>query len=62
LGAYLECPKLKLELDAHSPNVKKLETELLDKSHILVISSSCEGCVCLKDKLVHATNENTKLV
>jgi hypothetical protein len=34
LGACLECPKLKLELNAHSLNVKKLETKLLEKSHI----------------------------
>jgi hypothetical protein len=29
LGAWLECPKLKLELDVRSLNVKKLETKLL---------------------------------
>jgi hypothetical protein len=34
LGACLECPKLKLELDASSLKVKKLETKLLEKSHI----------------------------
>jgi hypothetical protein len=62
LGACLECPKLKLELDAHSLNVKKLETKLLEKSHVLVSSSSCEGCVSLKGKRVHATIENTMLV
>jgi hypothetical protein len=62
LGACLECPKLKLELDARSLNVKKLETKLLEKSHVSVSSSSCEGCVSLKGKLVHATNENTKLL
>jgi hypothetical protein len=62
LGACLECPKLKLELDAHSLNVKKLETKLLEKSHVSVSSSPCKGCVPLKCKLVHATNENTMLV
>jgi hypothetical protein len=62
LGACLECPKLKLELDARFLNVKKLETKLLEKSHVSVSSSSCEGCVSLKGKLVHATNENTILV
>jgi hypothetical protein len=62
LGACLECPKLKLELDAHSLNVKKLETKLLEKSHVLVSSSPCKGCVPLKCKLVHATNENTMLM
>jgi hypothetical protein len=62
LGACLECPKLKLELDAHSLNVKKLETKLLEKSHVSITSSPCEGCVSLKGKLVHATNEDTILV
>jgi hypothetical protein len=45
LGACLKCPKLKLELDACFLNVKKLETELLKKSHISVTSSPCEICV-----------------
>jgi hypothetical protein len=62
LGACLLCPKIKLELDTRSLNVKKLETKLLEKSHILVSSSPCEGCVSLKGKLIHATNENTMLV
>jgi hypothetical protein len=43
-------------------NVKKVETKLLEKSHVLVPSSSCGGCVSLKGKLVHATNENTMLL
>jgi hypothetical protein len=58
----LECPKLKLELDVRSLNVKKLETKLLEKSHVPVTSSPCELCVSLKGKLLHATNENTMLV
>jgi hypothetical protein len=62
LGACLECPKLKPELDIHSLNVKKLETKLLEKSHVSITSSPCEGCVSLKGKLVHATNENTMLM
>jgi hypothetical protein len=62
LGACLECLKLKLELDTHSLNVQKLETELLEKSHVSVTSSPCEVCVSLKSKLVHATNENTMLM
>jgi hypothetical protein len=62
LGACLKCPKVKLELDARSLNVKKLETKLLEKSHVSVSSSSCEGCVSVKGKHVHATNENTMLV
>jgi hypothetical protein len=62
LGACLECPKLKLELDACSLNVKKLETKLLEKSHVLVTLSPCEFCVSFKGNLVHATNENTMLM
>jgi hypothetical protein len=62
LGACLECPKLKLELDACSLNVKKLEIKLLEKSHISVTSSPCEICVSLKGKLVRAINENTILM
>jgi hypothetical protein len=58
----LKCPKFKLELDACSLNVKKLETKLVEKSHVSVISSPCELCVCLKGKLVHITNENTMLM
>jgi glutaredoxin-related protein len=62
LGACLECPKLKFELDAHSFNVKKAETELLEKSHVSVTSSPYEVYVSLKGKLVHAINENTMLM
>jgi hypothetical protein len=62
VGSCLECHKLKFELDAGSLNVKKLETDLLEKSHISATSSPCEVCVSLKGKLVHATNENTMLM
>jgi hypothetical protein len=62
LGACLKCPKIKLELDACSLNVKKLESKLLEKSHVSITSSPCELCVSLKGKLVHATNENTILM
>jgi hypothetical protein len=49
-------------LDARSLNVKKLETKLLEKSYVSVTLSPYEGCVSLKGKLVHATNENTMLM
>jgi hypothetical protein len=62
LDACLECPKLKLELYVRSLNVKKLETKLFEKSHVSITSSPCEGCVSLKGKLVHATNENIMLM
>jgi hypothetical protein len=62
LCACLECPKIKLELDVCSLNIKKLETKLLEKSHVLVTLSPCELCVSLNGKLVHATNGNTMLM
>jgi hypothetical protein len=62
LGACLECPKLKLELDICSLNVKKLKTKLLEKSNVSVTSSPCELCVSLNGKLVHATIKNTMLM
>jgi hypothetical protein len=61
LGACLECPKLKLELDAHSHKVKDLEIESLEKPRVSVASPPCEICGSLKGKLFHATKENTKL-
>jgi hypothetical protein len=51
LGACLECPKLKLELDARSLKVKDLETKLLEKPRVSVTSPPCEVCGSLNDKL-----------
>jgi hypothetical protein len=56
LGACLECPKLKLELDARSLKVKELE-----KTCVSVTSPCCEVCGTLKGKLFHANKENTEL-
>jgi hypothetical protein len=61
LGACLECPKLKLELDYRSLKVKELETKLLEKPHVTITSPPCEVCVTHKGKLFHATKENTEL-
>jgi hypothetical protein len=61
LGARLECPKFKLELYAHSLNVQKPKTKLLEKSYVSITSSPCKVCVSLKGKLVHAINENNLL-
>jgi hypothetical protein len=61
LVACLECPKLKLELDARSLKVKELETKLLEKPCISVTSPPCKVCGTLKDKLFHATKVNTEL-
>jgi hypothetical protein len=61
LGACLECPKLKFELDARSLKVKELETKLLEKPRVSVISSPCEVCGTLKGKFFHTIKENTEL-
>jgi hypothetical protein len=61
LGACLKCLKLKLELDARSLKVKELETKLLEKPCVSVTSPPCEVCDTVKDKLFHATKENSKL-
>jgi hypothetical protein len=61
LGACLECPKIKFELDTHSLKVKELEKKLLEKPSVLVTSPPCEVYGTLKGKLFHATKENTEL-
>jgi hypothetical protein len=61
LGAYLECPKLKLELDACSLKVKELETKLLEKPRVSATSPPCEVCGTLKGKFFHATKEKSEL-
>jgi hypothetical protein len=61
LSACLECPNLKLELDACSLKVKQLETKLLEKPRVSVTSPPCEVCGTLKGKLFHATKENSEL-
>jgi hypothetical protein len=61
LGACLESPKHKLELDARSLKVKELDTKLLEKPCVSITSPHCEVCGTLKGKLFHATKENTEL-
>jgi hypothetical protein len=61
LGAYLECLKLKLELNARSLKVKEIETKLLEKPHVSVTSPPCEVCGTLKGKVLHAIRENSEL-
>jgi hypothetical protein len=48
LGACLECSKFKLELDARSLKVKKLETKLLEKPHVSVTSPLVKFVVLLR--------------
>jgi predicted Zn-ribbon and HTH transcriptional regulator len=61
LGAVLECPKLKLELDDHSLKAKELERKLLQQPRVLVTSPPCEVCGSHKGKILHATKENSEL-
>jgi hypothetical protein len=61
LGACLECPKVKLELGAHSLKVKELETKLLEKPRVSFTSPHSEVYGTLKGKFFHATKENTEL-
>jgi hypothetical protein len=61
LGACLECPKLKLLLDARSLKDKELETKLLEKPRVSVTSPPCKVCGTLKGKLFLVTKKNTKL-
>jgi hypothetical protein len=61
LVSCLECPKLKLELDARSLKVKELGTKLLENPRVSVTSPPCEVCGTLKGKLFHVTKENTEL-
>jgi hypothetical protein len=58
LGTCLECPKLKLELDAHSLKVKELE---MRSQGVSFTSPPCEVCGTLKGKLFHAIKDNTEL-
>jgi hypothetical protein len=61
LVACLECPKLKLELNAHFLKVKELKTKLLEKPRVSITLPRCEVCESLKGKFFHAIKENTKL-
>jgi hypothetical protein len=61
LGACLESPRLKHELDARSLKVKELEAKLLEKPHVSITSPHYEVCGTLKGKFFHATKENTEL-
>jgi hypothetical protein len=61
LGAYLECLKLKLDLDGRSLKVKELEAKLLEKPRVSISLPPYEVCGTLKGKFFHATKENTEL-
>jgi predicted nuclease with TOPRIM domain len=52
---------LRSDLEAAAIVIKDLKHKLDHSSRYTVLSSSCEACVSLKGKLVHATKESTEL-
>jgi hypothetical protein len=61
LGACISCLLLRSDLDAVAIEIKDLKYKLDHSSRYTILSPSCESCVSLKDKLFHATKENTEL-
>jgi hypothetical protein len=61
LGACTSCPLLRSDLEAVVVEIKDLKHKLDHSSHYTVLSPSCEACVSLKSKLLHATKENIEL-
>jgi hypothetical protein len=61
LGAYTTCSMLRSDLEAAAVEIKDLKHKLNHSSRYTVLSPPCEVCISLKDKLLHATKENTEL-
>jgi hypothetical protein len=61
LGACTTCPMLRSDLEAAAVEIKNLKYKLDHSSRCTVLSPTCEACVSLKGKLIHATKENTEL-
>jgi hypothetical protein len=61
LGACTSCPLLRSDLEAAAIEIKDLKYKLDYSSRYTILSPPCEACVSLKDKLLHATKENTEL-
>jgi hypothetical protein len=61
LGACTSCPVLRSDSEATAVEIKDLKHKLDHSSRYTVLSPSCEACVSLKGKLMHATKENTEL-
>jgi hypothetical protein len=61
LGACTCCPLLRSNLEAAVIEIKDLKHKLDHSSRYTILSPPCEACLSLKDKLFHATKENTKL-
>jgi hypothetical protein len=61
LGACTSCPVLRSDLEASTIEIKDLKHKLDHSSRYNILSPSCDACGSLKDKLFHATKENTEL-
>jgi hypothetical protein len=56
----LWCAGGRCDMDALD-EIKDLKHKLDNPSHYTILSPPCEACVSLKDKIFHATKENTEL-
>jgi hypothetical protein len=61
LSACTNCSLLRFDLEVAAIEIKDLKHKLDHSSHYTVLSPSCEACVSLKGKLLHAIKENTNL-
>jgi hypothetical protein len=61
LGACTSCPFLRSDLEASTVEIKGHKHKLDHSSCCSVLSPPCNACGSLKDKLFHATKENTEL-
>jgi hypothetical protein len=61
LGACTSCPVLRSDLEVSAVEIKDLKHKLDHSSRYTVLSPPCVVCDSLKDKLFHATKENTEL-
>jgi hypothetical protein len=60
-GAYTTCPLLRSDLEASAVEIKDLKHKLDHSSCYTILTPPCELCGSLKDKLFHATKDNTGL-
>jgi hypothetical protein len=60
LGACISCPVLISDLEAVAVEIKDLKHKFDHSSRYTVLSPSCEACVSLNGKILHATKENTE--
>jgi hypothetical protein len=61
LGACTSCPMLRSDLEVVAVEIKDLKHKIDHSSRYTILSPSCEACVSLKGKLLHAYLEKTAL-